>query len=203
MLFKKLVLPPSKLKFRSALLYALLLEKLMLPEVAVIGKAVFAILGRDAVAHGVVDRNVFAAQFESIAVTVRVHGSVAQRSVLVGDAVLEGHPADGACVGLGIKVPAVVDVVVGVTASEDVAFAGGQLGGKSVRIFTVAVGIVVGFTLNNLVVRRPLADLGIVGVVAGKLQSQSRLAVKTQRSMMLLSPESSMPLSPASLKMTP
>src|SRR6185503_11861933 len=97
-------------------------------------------------------------QLEAVAVAVGGGPSRAQGAVHEGDAVLDGHRADGAGVGLGEEVPAVVDVVVGDAAAEDVPGAGGQLGREAVGVLAVVrVEVVEGGAVQNEVVGRPFA----------------------------------------------
>lgn len=157
--------------------------------VAVVGEPVMAVLVGDAVPDDVVDRDVVAAELVAVAVAVGVHGAVGEGAVAVGEGVLDGHRADGAGVGLGVEVPAVVDVVVGDVVPEDVPGAGGQLRGEAVGVLAVGVGVVV--------------RLGVLEEIRPSCSPVSRLYAVTARSTTLLLPPTQIPLSPACCTVRP
>src|SRR5262245_857677 len=80
----------------------------------------------------VIDRDVLAAELESVAVAVGGRAAGRERPVAVGDAILDGHGADRPRVALGEKIPAVVNIVVRDAASEDISRPRRQLAREAV-----------------------------------------------------------------------
>src|SRR5262249_51963457 len=119
-------------------------------RVAVEGDAVLLVVEGYRAPDGVIDSNAVAAEFEAVAVAVGGRAAVRNRSVAKSNAILDGHWADRACVGLGEEIPAIINVVVRDAASEDVAGSRRQLAGEAVGVLAVVrVEVVEGIAIED------------------------------------------------------
>lgn len=69
-------------------------------------------------------------------------------TVVVGDAIPDCNRIDRSGIGFGVKIPAVVDVIGGDTAVENIPRSGGKFTGKTVGVFAVVrIKVVVRVTI--------------------------------------------------------
>ena len=96
------------------------------PRIGVEGEAALFISEGDRAPDDVIDRNVIATQFETVAVAGRGRAAGREHPVAVRYAILNGNGTDGPCIGFREEVPAVVNVVVSDATAEDIAGPGRQ-----------------------------------------------------------------------------
>jgi len=131
----------------------------------------------DRASDGVIDGNAITSQLEAVTIAIGGGTSGCQETVVVRDTVLDQNRTDWPGVGFGKKIPAIIDVVVSDAAAEDIAWAGGELAGKSVGVFTViGIKVVEGCAVENQVVGGPFT-LWCARRVTAELQSRVAVIV--------------------------
>src|SRR5262249_54514496 len=128
------------------------------PRIGVEGEAVLFISEGDRAPDDVIDRNVIATQFETVAVAGRGRAAGREHPVAVRYAILNGNGTDGPCIGFREEVPAVVNVVVSDATAEDIAGPGRQLAGEPIGVLAVVrVEVIVGSAIEDQIVGGPFA----------------------------------------------
>jgi len=89
--------------------------------VVVVCKPVMPVIERHAAAHDMVHRYTEAAQLEAVLVAVTGGAAIGQVAILIRNTVFQRYPPYRAGFRLGIKIPAVINIVMGNASPENIA----------------------------------------------------------------------------------
>ena len=115
--------------------------------VAVVGKTMFLVVKSHTSPDNVLDCIGGGTEFIAVAVAIAQGAAVGKQSVAIGNAIFDYDRPDDSGAAFGIEIPAVIDVIVGDTAAENIAVTGCEFTGEPVRVFTVGIFVIIGIAI--------------------------------------------------------